>query len=173
MHEEQRLIQKLKMSKADHAAHAELEIKVQSPLNFDKLDPAPVPAEKVEEFRDLYTKGWEKFTYRTLPQEQRLENARKISRQCDLVLKKARVNAQFRILDKLQAEQNKDDAVLEKIAFHKSKVEELKKELAEDEKSYCALEGGQNSFAAEDFMDLQARGEKSIDSPLGGRNMTK
>lgn len=89
------------MSKADHAGHAELEIEVQSPLNHEKLDPAPISAEKEKNYQDLYTQGWEKFTYRALPKEERLRIAKKVSDQADLVLKKARVNAQQRIIDRL------------------------------------------------------------------------
>lgn len=67
------------MSKGDHAGLAELELKVQSPLNSDKLDPLPITTKQEDEYRDLYTRGWEKFTYRALPKEERLIIAKNVS----------------------------------------------------------------------------------------------
>ena len=98
---------------------------VNSPIGEDKLDPNPLPPEKVEEYRELYTRGWEKHAYRELSKEQKLEIAKQVSEEADRVLKQARINAHQRVIDKLQAMKKKDASIREKIAEHQIKKEEL------------------------------------------------
>ena len=47
--------------------------------------------EKIKEYQELYTRGWEKQTYRPLPPEEKLELIKKISDEADDLLHKARI----------------------------------------------------------------------------------
>lgn len=90
-HDETVLINALEISKVEHAARGELGDQVNSPLNEKTMKSGPLSPEKIKEHKELYTKGWEKFTYRELPVKQKLKIAEDISKESDDLLKKARL----------------------------------------------------------------------------------
>ena len=102
------MIKALEITKGDHAARAELARSVTSPLNEKNLGENPPTAEKVNYYQELYTRGWEKFTYRELPKEEKLEIARAVSQEADGLLQKARLRAQQRAIERLEKEKKKD-----------------------------------------------------------------
>ena len=89
-HEETILIKTLEISKGDHQARGELEIQCTSPINEKNIGIGTIGPEIVEKHKDLYTKGWEKFTYRPLPAEEKEALIKKVSEEADELLAKAR-----------------------------------------------------------------------------------
>lgn len=111
------LLKNLEISKGKHAERAELALKVEAPfVNKDDETINPVAPEKQEYYRELYTRGWEKFTYRELPAAEKLLVQQKVSEEADQALAKARVKTQQRIIDNIKAKRKiGDEKTLEKI----------------------------------------------------------
>jgi len=111
------LLKNLEISKGKHAERAELALKVEAPfVSKDEETINPVAPEKQEYYRELYTRGWEKYTYRELSAEEKLLVQHKISEEADQALAKARVKTQQRIIDNIKAKRKiGDEKTLEKI----------------------------------------------------------
>ena len=83
-------------------------------------------SEQVNYYRELYTRGWEKFTFRELPKEEKLEIARAVSQECDEVLNKARMRAKLKAIEKLEKDKKKDTGQSNTFAVRLAKIEEEK-----------------------------------------------
>ena len=71
--EEVALIKTLGISKSKHTQRADLEIEVNSPMTEKNLGSGdPPPPELIEHYKEVFTKGWENFTYRELTHEQKM-----------------------------------------------------------------------------------------------------
>ena len=98
------LIKTLEISKGIMTSRAELEQEVKSPLNEKNLGMSELSPEKIEEHKELYTRGWEKFTYRQLPAEEKLKLLEKVSHESEDMLSAARMRIQERQLAEMQKE---------------------------------------------------------------------
>ena len=85
-HGETVLVKALEITKGEHAARADLEVKVMSPFNERNLIAKTPDQAKIDEYRELYTKGWKNFTYRLLDPAEKLKIVQAISQEADDVL---------------------------------------------------------------------------------------
>jgi len=66
------LIQTLKISKGILVARNELQIQVESPIDREKIATGELSPGKVEEYRELFNRGWQTSVNRELSKEEKI-----------------------------------------------------------------------------------------------------